>query len=220
MREKYRKTPLVFQIGVVLFCAMMVSFHMMGGLYARYSAAAIGDSSARAAKIDCTVSYTPQTFGDKTIIKDTYYAIVSEFTVYNSGEVAYNYTLTLSGSDILVGTENEGYINYGAVVFSYPLSTTPDFGEFGVGNALKDVSVTGENIYYAFMENGKYIWREIKSGGDMNQITLSPETELGISEIHYYKILYFVNIKKGFSENDITTIECPVLYSITCEQID
>lgn len=50
MRQSNTKTPIVFRVALVLFCAMLISFSMMGGLYARYVTTISGSDSARVAK--------------------------------------------------------------------------------------------------------------------------------------------------------------------------
>ena len=63
MKQIHIKTPLVFRIGVVLLCAMMLSFHFMDGLYARYSTSATGTTTARVAKIGYAVNYEFSGYG-------------------------------------------------------------------------------------------------------------------------------------------------------------
>jgi len=58
MRQSNIKTPLVFKIALGLICAMMVSFHLLGGLYARYSSMADGSDSSRVASFNITGEYT------------------------------------------------------------------------------------------------------------------------------------------------------------------
>ena len=49
------KTPIVFRVGVILLCGMMLSCYLVGGLYAKYSTAATVNASARVARFDCKI---------------------------------------------------------------------------------------------------------------------------------------------------------------------
>ena len=50
MKQKNMKTPIVFRLAVLLVFALLVSVHMMSGLYARYTAATVGASDTRVAR--------------------------------------------------------------------------------------------------------------------------------------------------------------------------
>ncbi|MBQ4137508.1 MAG: hypothetical protein IJD67_05295, partial [Clostridia bacterium] len=93
-----KKTPVVFYISLVLLCLCMLTSHMTGGLYARYSTTVTGTASAQVANIDVYIDY--KFMGHTLDIKmqsvtEEYYAVIEEFTVENNGEVAYDYTLNL-----------------------------------------------------------------------------------------------------------------------------
>lgn len=49
MRQSNRRTPVVFHVGLVLFCLVLFSTYLTGGLYARYTTSASGSDSARVA---------------------------------------------------------------------------------------------------------------------------------------------------------------------------
>jgi len=49
MKELNRKTPVVFYVGILLLAAVLITFHMSGGLYAKYRATADASDSARVA---------------------------------------------------------------------------------------------------------------------------------------------------------------------------
>ena len=49
MKKLNKKTPLVFRISMILFCALLASIYLTGGLYARYTAHATGSGSAQVA---------------------------------------------------------------------------------------------------------------------------------------------------------------------------
>ena len=49
MKQLNTKTPLVFRIGLFLAFALILSFHLTGGLYARYTTSASGEDGARVA---------------------------------------------------------------------------------------------------------------------------------------------------------------------------
>ena len=49
MRKLNTRTPIAFHIGLVLFCLVLFSTYLTGGLYARYTTSASGSDSARVA---------------------------------------------------------------------------------------------------------------------------------------------------------------------------
>ena len=51
MKQLNIKTPLMFSIVVTLLSALLITSHMVSGLYAKYSTTASGSSSARVATI-------------------------------------------------------------------------------------------------------------------------------------------------------------------------
>lgn len=101
MKQWNIKTPLVFRLSVILLCALIVTSNMVGDLYARYTASAMGISTARVAKISYEI--TPQSSSSthqlnmNDLPDDCKIVAVDEcFTLKNNGEVAYNYTINLS----------------------------------------------------------------------------------------------------------------------------
>lgn len=50
-----KKTPFVFKLSLGLMLVLMITFHMTGGLYARYTTTASGGDSARVAKFDFSI---------------------------------------------------------------------------------------------------------------------------------------------------------------------
>ena len=90
MRQLNIKAPLVFRLGVVLFCAMLITFSMMGGLYARYSTTVTGEASAKVAKFD--VKVTGDSAGVAVNVSqatDNVYIV----TIKNDSEVTVQYNL-------------------------------------------------------------------------------------------------------------------------------
>lgn len=89
------RTPKIFYVGVALLCALLVTSHMMGGLYARYTSGAEGASSARVAKFAFTESWGMQTqsipLSGAELIPGG--KITVPVTVENNGEVTIRYTV-------------------------------------------------------------------------------------------------------------------------------
>lgn len=94
MRQQNRKTPIVFRLGVALLCALLVTSHMMSGLYARYATVASGDDDARVAKfqVDETLQITNKqgesvdsSIVNITLIPGEY--LKYSYTVKNNSEV-------------------------------------------------------------------------------------------------------------------------------------
>lgn len=99
MKQLNMKTPLVFRLGVVLLCVMLMSTHLTGNLYARYSTTATGSDSARVARFSITNTLTTPTqntavslnFYDPEKLKDTI-----TFEVSSSSEVAVEYDVVVT----------------------------------------------------------------------------------------------------------------------------
>lgn len=84
---------LMIRIALILLCLVMVSIHLMSGMYARYTTKASGSDSARVAKFDVKIT------GDATDLEvsctandDGSYKI----TVENHSEVAVSYTISVN----------------------------------------------------------------------------------------------------------------------------
>ncbi len=89
--RKKKNVNIPMRAALILLCLTLISIRLTGGLYARYTAMAGGDDSARVAKFDVQVSLSDgiqlsnaQKSGEYTI------------TVTNNSEVAIEYTLVLS----------------------------------------------------------------------------------------------------------------------------
>lgn len=97
MKQQDRKAPFVFEFGLVLICAVLVSVCMMGGLLARYTTTASGSDSARVAKFDITNSVDSQAadidlhFYDFSKLSDEF-----AFSVVSESEVAVTYDVVVT----------------------------------------------------------------------------------------------------------------------------
>ena len=96
MRQQNIKTPLVFRIGGLLFCLLLISMYMMGGLYARYTASASGTDGARVAQFAFAF--------DRDLMSETVTAPISlapgetdtkTVSITNNGETAIRCVVTL-----------------------------------------------------------------------------------------------------------------------------
>ena len=83
-------------LACVLLCCVMISTHFVSGLYARYSARASGEASARVAKFD----FEYELYDGQSTIDSLVFAIPNEdqtfsVLIHNSSEVALEYTITI-----------------------------------------------------------------------------------------------------------------------------
>ena len=93
MKQSNIKIPFVFNLGLVLMCLMLISFSMMGGLYARYSTTATGEATAQIAKFDVQVT------GDTAAVAVNVAQVkegVYTFTITNNSDVTVKYGLTMA----------------------------------------------------------------------------------------------------------------------------
>ena len=93
MKQSNIKIPFVFNLGLVLMCLILISFSMMGGLYARYSTTATGEATAQIAKFD--VQVTGDTTGVDVDVAEEKEGVYT-FTITNNSDVTVEYDLTMA----------------------------------------------------------------------------------------------------------------------------
>ena len=96
MKQVKIKTPVVFRIGVALLCAMLITCHMMGGIYARYIAGATGNATASVARFSVSCS-SPDANTTKTLEIGSSETVTYSFTVTNNSDVSIQYTIEIDG---------------------------------------------------------------------------------------------------------------------------
>lgn len=87
MKRQYKKglnIPMI--LACVLFCLTLFSFHFMGGLYAKYTATALGSDEARVAKFD--ISEIGAYFSENLLIESVPGSVERNLLVENNSEVA------------------------------------------------------------------------------------------------------------------------------------
>ena len=95
-RQPKAKINIPMGIACVLFCLMLFSFHLCGGLYAKYTSGAFGEESARVAKFD--VSEDGAYFSENLLIEVIPGSIERSITVVNNSEVVVTYTVTIENT--------------------------------------------------------------------------------------------------------------------------
>ena len=146
VRQSNIKIPFVFNLGLVLMCLMLVTFSMVGGLYARYSTTATGEATAQIAKFDVQVT------GDTTEVNVDVAQVtegVYTFTIINNSDVTVKYGLTMTCEQPVSGIvanfdPNEGNLRPGENV-ARKLTFTVDLAE-----VTKDMSGPSGSISYDF----------------------------------------------------------------------
>ena len=145
MKQSNIKIPFVFNLGLVLMCLMLISFSMMGGLYARYSTTATGEATAQIAKFDVQVTGDP-TGVDVNVAEVT--KGVYTFTITNNSDVTVEYDLTRADEQpagiVASFDQNEGTLLSGKDV-ACKLTFTVDLAE-----VTKDMSGSQDSISYNF----------------------------------------------------------------------
>ena len=94
MRKTNIKTPLVFQVGIGLLFAMLLSCYMMGGLYARFFTMVTEGGSAKIARFDVVCS-SPDANSSKTLEIGSEETVSYSFTVTNTSDVSIQYTIEI-----------------------------------------------------------------------------------------------------------------------------
>lgn len=215
MKQLNRKTPLVMRVMLLLLIAVLVSSYAVGGLYARYTSTGTGTATAQAAVMDCAVSAVQSTYKDITINVDVpaVYAVVEEVMVENTGDVAFQYDLTLTGIEgDFKGTFAAPALN-GAALKQIRVKdgTTGEIVNMNFGSVCGGKSYTANKVYYAYSTDGSsYTWH------DSDSAVLSGT--LGLSGKHYYKIVYFIDLRTATAGFNPTSAD--ITYSIRCTQVD
>ena len=195
MKQWNIKTPLVFRLGVVMLCMLIISLNMISNLYARYTTSVMGIATASVAKISYKLT-TPSNASkhqlDMNVLPDNcnIVAVDETFTLENNGEVAYNYTINLSLT----------YPN-GQVLSGYSL-TTPETTVWLVSDGQEATVSSG--IFYYYLD-GSLGW----------STTPTITGQLGIGEEVTCLFYYFVDFDHASLDQEIV-----IDYDIRCEQID
>ena len=94
MKQSNIKTPLVLRVGVALLCALLITSHMMGGLYAKYYSGFTGNATANVAafSVSCSSSDDNTT---KTLEIGSKETVTYSFTVTNTSDVTIQYTILI-----------------------------------------------------------------------------------------------------------------------------
>lgn len=218
MRQSNKmKTPAVFRVALALLCLALLTCNMMSDIYARYSASATGSASARVASIDCSVNYefSGYTLEDIDFDAAENYAVIEEFTVTNTGEVAYTYTLDLK----LSVDSNDASFSNTTTHGNFSLVAPDKVDKYLPDNSTAPNNIQSGKAYYAFSTDGtSYTWNETELTGDILSVS---QTELSMADVHYYKVIYFVTMSTNLSSGEsINSPQMALFYNITCEQID
>ena len=145
MKQSNIKIPFVFNLGLVLMCLMLISFSMMGGLYARYSTTATGEATAQIAKFDVQVT------GDNTAVAVNVAEVtkgVYTFTITNNSDVTVEYGLTMADEQpagIVASFDQSGGKLLSGKNVACKLTFTVDLDE-----VTKDMSGSSGSINYNF----------------------------------------------------------------------
>ena len=100
-----RLGSLMIRVALILLCLVMISIHLMSGMYARYTTKGSGGDDARVAKFEVEITGDSNAVAvDCAKITDNAYSI----TISNTSEVAVRYTLKATWDNAAVtGTFSE-----------------------------------------------------------------------------------------------------------------
>lgn len=116
MKKFNKNIPLIFRIGAALLCAMLITSHMMSGLYAKYLSSAVGINSAQVAtfNVTCSSDDNNQTKVLEIGSNDT---VTYTFKVANNSDVAIEYTIQIDNLPegvIVTGNSGTFTLQFGA----------------------------------------------------------------------------------------------------------
>ncbi len=99
MKTHKRKFNIPMCIACVLFCLTLLSIHLTGGLFAKYTTAGDGEDSARVATFDVKITEGSMAFSENFLLEivpnENAPVAVGSLTVANNSEVAVAYTITV-----------------------------------------------------------------------------------------------------------------------------
>ena len=196
----------------------------------KYVSQAESSSSARVARIDCSVNYEFSGYGELSFDGDagSVCMVMEEFSVKNTGDVSYTYDLSLilskdSASASYEAPLEQQYYSLGApkdltdVIY---IKAPTDNSTTAVKETTTPKDVTGFNsfaagkVYYAITTDGTDVWSEALLNAN-GYLTL-PTKQLAPDEQNDYKIIYFINVTATTTMEQQMTL----FYHITCEQLD
>ena len=90
MKKTNIKIPIVFRVGMLLLCAFLLSSHMMGGLYARYSTQATASDSIFVAEFSFKDDLSEQSLSIPISLKPGE-SIPTTINITNDGDVTIRY---------------------------------------------------------------------------------------------------------------------------------
>ena len=193
-KNKEQKTPLIFRIGLILICAMMISCYMMSGIYARYSTTVTGKATARTARfsggpVTCDRSFNIDlaTTENLKICFPTdnqrhvkYFAIDVDFSIkFDEAEVVRKFILDL----IIVPFET---IDGGKTSFKCPEDTTCELN-IETSKAINTANYVKDNLYYSIPDG-----IEITVTEDGN-LQFTGDVPVGAPEYNF-EVTYFIPI--------------------------
>ena len=219
MKNKNRKTPVVFRVGVSLIFAVFFSMFLMGNLYmAKYGTTVNGTSSAQVAKIDCKVyqgqNFNPTLVSNLTLRGDSsdIYAVVLTVTVENTGDVSYGYELALDVKPLDESGDPNNRITLGAPTGTNAVKYISD-AAISVGGS--GAFTTGNAYFATVIGSGDAVW-STKAIDASDKLVIS-HANLGIGEKHSYQVVCFIDCRYL----DVSLLEdIKIDYDITCTQID
>lgn len=207
MKQSNSRAPLVFRIGLLVVCALLLSSRLLGGLYARYAATVEATDGGRVAKFAYSISGLDsdrQLSGVAALGNSGAVLAVQEtLTVSNNGEVTFGFTTNLTLADEN-GNPVTGY-SLGAVasrVFMVDSSSFLDLPSFSAGR-----------FYY-----------RVGSGAWTASATPSLTGELSPGESLTYTVLYFIDMRldpdSGLPTDTALGERMHLRHSTTCTQLD
>jgi hypothetical protein len=219
-KNKEQKTPLIFRIGLILICAMMISCYIMSGIYARYSTTVTGKAIARTAKFSGGTLICDQSFNidlaeienlDNCFPSDSqrhvkYFAVNVDFSIkFDEAEVVRNFIFDL----IIVPFET---IDGGKTSFKCPEDTTYELN-IETSEAINTANYVKDNLYYLIPKGIEITVTEDGNLQFTGDVPIgAPEYNLEVT--YFIPIAYFSSLSSIEAESDIFA------YNFVCEQVD
>jgi hypothetical protein len=229
MKQSNRKTPMALRVASVLFGALLVTTHLLSGIYARYSSQVSDSDTIQVASFGHDVFAGGREYINLAVnVKQpSIFVVADEFTVENTGEVTFSYALNLKLSARTGGEtyENPVALPHGSLMapvrgndvdmrYICPKNNSTDWIQRVEFADICGKTYTAGRFYYGESADGvNYTWVVADSA------TIAGQLKWG--ETRYYKVLYFFDYSNA---SDLAAFggftPTSLLYSITCTQVD
>lgn len=212
-------------LGVLLLCTVLLTVVLSGHSFAKYVSKKQLSNEAGVASLKCEARYSEITYKDITInVNDpAVYMVVDEFTMENTGEVAYEFDLSLVLSRVTGSESYDAPVAIDLTAVTAPAkgngvafrqirmnAGAAEIADVNFGSVCTGQTYTAGKVYYAVSADGaNYTWHTADELAMTGEIL--PQGKI------YYKVAYFIDLSTR--HDGFVMPQASLLYRVDCEQI-